>query len=117
MRISVVPARAMWRTRSMKSWRATRSSPVVGSSRTSALGAVTSAREHDPPGLAARHLVHPALREVRDAHHLERRRRPAAHVGSDGAVAQDAVGDEKSGKDSGFAGDPAFAVAADEVLM
>ena len=113
-----MPSRAICRTRSMKSCRATRSRPVVGSSRTSARGDVTSARasstrrasplDNSSSQRRARWLA--PIRSSASAACLP-------HLVGDHAVAQDAVRGEKAGEHRGLAGDAALAVAGDEPLV
>ena len=74
-------------------------------------------RQHHPPRLAARHLIERPAGQVRRADLVQRLVGPVAHLVGDHAVAQDAVRGEEGRDHRRFAGDPALAVAAHELLV
>ena len=103
IRMIVVPARAICRTRSVKSCRATRSRPVVGSSRISARGAVTSARASStrrasPVDISSRRRFARCAAPMRASASVAR----LSHLGRYGAVAQNALRREKPGQHRRF---------------
>ena len=75
------------------------------------------AREQHPPRLAARHLVEPAPRQVRDAHPLERLRRALPHLRRHRPVAQNPLRGEEPREHRGVRHHAPLVVAEDEAVM